>query len=409
MFFDVKRCAEGAKPLRVAYKNQEDVWVSLSNFNSKHIKVRSLDECIIYLQQKIFSLKESVWYIFDGETNTFYVSSLELKQVIISEHFNKIFNYSPDFIFNDYKHKDEISFVVGFPTTEMLNKNKRTYVYMRVSTGKQTNDNQQVALQKYVDIRGIKVHEWIEEIVSGKVNAKDRLLGGLIEKLKSGDTILVSEMSRLGRKLHDILQTVNTLLTKGVNIILAKESVVFDGSDTMKTSILSFAFGLCAEMERTMISQRTKEGLQRLKDNGVKLGRPKNAITDEKKLKCEVHKAKILEYRALGMSISSIARNIGVHRETLNLYLKKLNGVGDSSGEIRMTKTQVKDANIKEIKKFLKENEIPPHIYQTVGFWERNYEYLITLKKSYTYNEISSAVGVSETFIKEIFTKFIGK
>lgn len=148
--------------------------------------------------------------------------------------------------------------------------------YLRVSTGHQVLDNQSNEISKYADAKGITIDKWVTEVVSGKRKGSERKLGAAIKKMKEGDMLIVTEISRLSRTLMDIMSIMGTLLQKGVNLYSIKDGYSFDNS--INSKVLIFAFGLVAEIERNLISLRTKEALELRKLQGVKLGRPKNTL-----------------------------------------------------------------------------------------------------------------------------------
>ena len=137
-------------------------------------------------------------------------------------------------------------------------------------------DNQSNEISKYADAKGIIIDKWVTEVVSGKRKGSERKLGAAIKKMKEGDMLIVTEISRLSRTLMDIMSIMGTLLQKGVNLYSIKDGYSFDNS--INSKVLIFAFGLVAEIERNLISLRTKEALELRKLQGVKLGRPKNTL-----------------------------------------------------------------------------------------------------------------------------------
>jgi putative DNA-invertase from lambdoid prophage Rac len=130
------------------------------------------------------------------------------------------------------------------------------YAYMRVSTAHQTLENQHYELLKFADQRALRVESWITETVSGVKAYPDRVLGQLLEWLTTHDTLLVTELSRLGRSLLEIMRILSLLLDKHVTVLSVKEGLKF--GDTLNAKVLAFAFGLAAEIERNLIAARTK-------------------------------------------------------------------------------------------------------------------------------------------------------
>lgn len=120
------------------------------------------------------------------------------------------------------------------------------YAYMRVSTAHQTLENQHYKLLKFADQRALRVESWITETVSGVKAYPDRVLGQLLERLTTHDTLLVTELSRLGRSLLEIMRILSLLLDKHVTVFSVKEGLEF--GDTLNAKVLAFAFGLAAEI-----------------------------------------------------------------------------------------------------------------------------------------------------------------
>lgn len=193
--------------------------------------------------------------------------------------------------------------------------------YLRVSTKKQHLENQKDEIQRYADENGLSVDLWISEVVSGKKQSSGRKLGWTILKMKKGDTLIVSEISRLSRTLTDIMGIMGKCMKKGINLYTTKERYRFD--DSINSKILCFAFGLVAEIERNLISLRTKEALALRKSNGAILGRRKGYTP---KLDILNHNRNdILEMRRKGVCIIQICRKYGVSRDTFNKF-RQING-----------------------------------------------------------------------------------
>lgn len=147
------------------------------------------------------------------------------------------------------------------------------YAYVRVSSNVQTVESQKIGIESYCQQNNLKIDKYItDDGVSGTVKASKRRLGYLLRIMRAGDTIIVSELSRLGRSTADVIKTCKTMADKGVNCHLVKQGMNLDQSPMGKLfiSILS----AMAEMERDLISQRTREGLARVKASGRKLGKP---------------------------------------------------------------------------------------------------------------------------------------
>lgn len=148
-----------------------------------------------------------------------------------------------------------------------------TYAYIRVSTDKQTTENQRFEIENFSLAKNLKIDGWVEETVSGTKDVANRKLGKLLKKMKLGDELLVSEISRLGRNLMQIMSILHFCMERNIKVFTAKEG--YELGDNINSKVLAFAFGLSAEIERNLISQRTKEALARKRAQGIRLGRPK--------------------------------------------------------------------------------------------------------------------------------------
>jgi len=191
------------------------------------------------------------------------------------------------------------------------------YGYIRVSTDKQTVENQRYEINQFCNKQTIVVNKWIEETISGSKNVEDRKLGKLLKKMKNDDVLICSELSRLGRNLLMIMGVLNECMNRDIQVWTIKDNYRL-GSD-ISSKVLAFAFGLSAEIERNLISQRTKEALARKKAEGVILGRPKG----RKSLKTKLtgHEKKIQELLNKKVSFSAIGRILNVHRLTVKSFV----------------------------------------------------------------------------------------
>ena len=149
------------------------------------------------------------------------------------------------------------------------------YGYIRVSSDKQTVENQRFEINNFCEREKIKIDGWIEETISGTKAYDKRQLGKLLNKVQGDDLIICAELSRLGRNLFMIMEILNICMTKECRVWTIKDN--YRLGDDIQSKVLAFAFGLSAEIERNLISQRTKEALARKKAEGVVLGRPKGS------------------------------------------------------------------------------------------------------------------------------------
>ena len=191
------------------------------------------------------------------------------------------------------------------------------YGYIRVSTDKQTTENQRFEILKYADEKKLTVDEWIEETVSSTRSLSKRRLGELILAMKKNDILIVSELSRLGRSLMEVMSILHTLMEKDVKVFTTKER--YELGNNINSKVLAFAFSLSAEIERSMISSRTKEALARKKSEGKRLGRPKGRLSSTTKLTGKDDL--IREYLQKKIPQTVIARLLGVNRLTVRNYI----------------------------------------------------------------------------------------
>lgn len=198
---------------------------------------------------------------------------------------------------------------------------KMIYAYIRVSTDKQTVENQRYEIKRYCEARGWEIDKWISETISGTKEVKKRKLGGLIKKLQEGDILVCSEISRLGRSMFMILDILKICLEKGIMVQTIKDNYAL-GPDPMSKLIAS-VYGFIAEMERNLISQRTKEGLKRRVAEGVKLGRKPGGRNSRYKLTGK--EKEIRKMIHAGVSKASMCRLYKVHLNTLNDFIERFN------------------------------------------------------------------------------------
>lgn len=191
------------------------------------------------------------------------------------------------------------------------------YGYIRVSTDKQTVENQRFEINNFCERQGLKVDGWIEETISGTKSYNKRALGKLLKKVKKDDLIICAELSRLGRKLFMIMEILQFLMDRQCQLWTIKDN--YRLGDDIQSKVLAFAFGLAAEIERNLIAQRTKEGLARRRAEGVVLGRPVGRYSSKTKLTGK--EEAIRQMRDTGMSQTEIAKIFKVNRNTLHKFI----------------------------------------------------------------------------------------
>jgi len=193
------------------------------------------------------------------------------------------------------------------------------YGYIRVSSDKQTVENQRFEISNFCEKNSLTIDVWVEETISGMTKVENRKLGKLLKKMKKGDVLICSELSRLGRNLLMIMGVLNECMNRDIQVWTIKDNYRL-GSD-INSKVLAFAFGLSAEIERNLISQRTKEALARKKAEGVILGRPKGSKSAKTKLTGQ--EKQIKELLGKKVSYSAIGRILGVHRLTVSSFVKE--------------------------------------------------------------------------------------
>ncbi len=193
-----------------------------------------------------------------------------------------------------------------------------TYAYLRVSTQMQTLENQKFEIEKWCEANSLKVDFWVMESVSGTVSWEKRRLGRTIRRMKKGDLLLCTEISRLGRNMLMIMSVLNFCSQRGIRIHTIKDN--FDLSDNINSKIIAFAFALAAEIERNLISQRTREALAARKLQGVRLGRPIGISKKVQKVYDDIEV--INQLIGEGVPKSVISKMYKVHRNTVSKCLK---------------------------------------------------------------------------------------
>ena len=194
-----------------------------------------------------------------------------------------------------------------------------TYAYLRVSTIEQNTEKNKLDVLKFANSKKLGNVEFIEEQISGKANFKNRQLGALLEKMKKGDVLIVPELSRIARSITQIFEVIDITKQKGIILYSIKEN--FSNNDKSITStVTTTIFALVAQIERDLISLRTKEALQSKKAQGVKLGRPKG----KGKSKLDEYKDEILKLVELKVPKTIIARQYNTSTANLHRFLNSV-------------------------------------------------------------------------------------
>jgi len=196
----------------------------------------------------------------------------------------------------------------------------KTLGYLRVSTVKQDVQNQRLEILNYANSNKTTVDDFISIEISSRKTMKERRIEELLERLGSGDTLIVSELSRLGRSLGEIIQIVDSLIKKQIRFIAVKQGMLINGRNEIQTKVMITMFGLFAEIERDLLSERTKMGLANAKAKGKKLGRPVGRLGKHKLDGKEAEIQELLSYR---IAKAAIARKFRVSRTCLVDFVKK--------------------------------------------------------------------------------------
>lgn len=193
------------------------------------------------------------------------------------------------------------------------------YGYIRVSSDKQTVENQRFEINNFCQREQMQIDGWIEETISGTKNYDKRELGRLLKKVQKDDLIICAELSRLGRSLFMIMEILSLCMKKECRVWTIKDN--YRLGDDIQSKVLAFAFGLSAEIERNLISQRTKEALARKKAEGITLGRPKGRKSSPNKYKLSGKEILISQLLRNGTSQRKIAMICKVDRNTLARFI----------------------------------------------------------------------------------------
>ena len=195
----------------------------------------------------------------------------------------------------------------------------KIYAYLRKSTDHQNTENQQLAIYKYAEQRCLKIDRWFDVGCSSRKSTKERRIDEMLEILNEKDTLIVAELSRLGRSVGQILSLIDQLMKEKIKVISLKENIRLAGKQDLQSKIMVTMISLFAEIERDLISQRTKAALATKRAAGVRLGRP----SGPGKSKLDDRKAEILEFLELGVTKKRIAEKMGTTVGNLHHWIRK--------------------------------------------------------------------------------------
>lgn len=196
----------------------------------------------------------------------------------------------------------------------------KTVAYLRVSTDKQDLNHQKLEILEYARHHELHINAFIEVAMSSRQTSKQRRIDELLTQLADSDTLIVTELSRLGRSTAEVVALVNKLLQRNIRVTVIKQRLDIAQHD-MQSKIIVTLFSLFAELERDLVSLRTREALAARKSQGVKLGKPKGTIQASQ---FDKDRPRIEELLSLGLSVRKIARLLGYKNHIgLNTYVKK--------------------------------------------------------------------------------------
>ena len=195
----------------------------------------------------------------------------------------------------------------------------KTIAYLRISGDKQDLKNQKFEIMEYAQKNNMNISEFIEIEISSRQDKKKRRIDELVGKLDSGDTVITTELSRIGRSTGEVIGIVNELIAKKVRLIAIKQGMVINGKHDLQTKVLVTLFSLLAEMERDILSQRTIQALRAKRAQGIILGRPKGSLGVSKLDGKQEQVQELLKHK---VAKSAIARMLGVSRTTLLDYIR---------------------------------------------------------------------------------------
>ena len=195
----------------------------------------------------------------------------------------------------------------------------KTIAYLRISTRTQDLDSQRLAILNFANQEGFQVNQFIQSTISSQKSPNARKINVLLEELQEGDCLIVSELSRLGRSVGEIIRLVDQLVKKQIRFFAIKEGIRLNGKQELQTKVTITLFSLMAEIERDLMSERTKEGIAAARAKGKKLGRPKGKLG---RSKLDGREKEIGEFLKKGVSKTSLARIIGCSKTALIYFIK---------------------------------------------------------------------------------------
>jgi DNA invertase Pin-like site-specific DNA recombinase len=182
----------------------------------------------------------------------------------------------------------------------------KVVAYLRTSTDKQDLNNQKLEVLEYARRKKIHIDDFIALSISSRKSPRDRRLEELVAQLHAGDTLIVTELSRLGRSTGEVITLIDTLLAAGIGVVVIRQKLGLDHTrDDIQSITMITMLSLFAQLERLMISQRTKEALAAKKAQGVVLGKPKGTLQQSI---YDKDRERIVALLRLGVSARRISR-----------------------------------------------------------------------------------------------------
>lgn len=197
----------------------------------------------------------------------------------------------------------------------------KIYAYLRKSTDDQSTKSQELAVLQYSNSNGLRIDQWFDVDCSSRKTTKERRIDELLEVIGEGDTLIVPELSRLGRSVGQVVMIVDELIKKKITVICLKENIRLNGEKDLQATIMITLFGLFAEIERELIRERTREGLARARAEGKLLGRPKGPG----KSCLDQYREEIVALLKTGSSKEYLARKYKVSAPTVYNWMRKHN------------------------------------------------------------------------------------
>jgi len=197
----------------------------------------------------------------------------------------------------------------------------KTVAYLRASTDKQDINNQKLEILEFARKRNMRVDDFLSITISSRKTSKQRRIDELLERLVDSDTLIVTELSRLGRSTSEVIDLINELIRRSIRVIIIKQNLDLHQAHDMTSKVMITLFSLFAELERDLVSLRTREALAAKKSQGIRLGKPKGTIQASK---FDKDRSRIEELLGLGLSVRKIARLLGYTNHIgLNTYIKR--------------------------------------------------------------------------------------